>query len=159
MRLCRPLYSSLTFPFEHITGNVKENTIHASFWQVSLRLPASLIPLGCHLQSSGRRAVSSPLEGCSSPQLSLSFLVLGSLAHRSQSEVWPTAVAFGSTQSQRWRSTRAVCWGPPLSPAVKEMLVLRDRVVQEEGPGQPGHLSSDLGKQRFTPWQEIIPVF
>lgn len=42
---------------------------------------------------------------------------------------------------------------------VNEMLVLRDGVVQEEGPGQPGHLSSDLGKQRFTPWQEIIPVF
>lgn len=96
--------------------------------------------------------MSSPLESCSSPQLSLSFLGIASPQKSIRSMT-------GSTQSQRWRSTRAVCWGPPLGPAVNEMLVLRDGVVQEEGPGQPGHLSSDLGKQRFTPWQEIIPVF
>lgn len=71
--------------------------------------------------------MSSPLEGCSSLQLSLSFLVLGSLAHRSQSKVGATAGAFGGTQSQRWHSTRAGCWGPPLGPAISEMLVLRGR--------------------------------
>lgn len=58
-------------------------------------------------------------------------------------------MAFVSTQPQRWHSTRAGCWGPPLGPAINEMLVLRGRGGTGGGARIVRHLSSDLGKQRF----------
>lgn len=61
-------------------------------------------------------------------------------------------MAFRSTQPQRWHSTSAGCWGPPLGPAIIEILVLRGR-GGTGGARIVRHLSSDLGKQ------EIIPVF
>lgn len=66
-----------------------------------------------------------------------------------------------------WQDTitevaQGYCWmlGTPLSPAVSEMdLFLWNRGDTGGGARIVGHLSSDLGKQVFAMWEEIILVF